>query len=148
MLAVASVRPRQFPKCHNPDGTAIADVSPAFFSLWQQTATRLSKEVQAAGATMDWVSPPPITAPVLAHARQLFLGYTSIPGVKILNAGPVLAAPGGKEALAIRTCGNWEVVRTLPDGIHLTDQGAKIYGEEIADLLTDDTGLLVSPERC
>jgi hypothetical protein len=72
----------------------------------------------------------------------------SIPGSKTLNAGPVLAGPGGKEALALNTCSKSEVVRTLPDGIHLTDEGARIYGEEIAHLLTDDTGLLVSPKPC
>lgn len=136
------------PPLRNPDGTSVADGSPEFFALWQKAAVRLSEMVQAAGATMYWVSPPPISAPVLDHAQHLFLGYSSIPGVKILNAGPVLAAPDGKEVLAIKTCGKQEIVRTLPDGIHLTDQGARIYGEEIAHLLTDQTGLLVSPEPC
>ena len=136
------------PPLRNPDGTAVADGSPEFFALWQRTAALLSQQVQASGATMYWVSPPPISAPVLDHAQQLFDGYTAIPGVRILNAGPVLAAPGGKETLAVRTCGKSEVVRAWPDGIHLTDQGARIYGEEIAHLLTDQTGLLVSPKPC
>ena len=136
------------PPLRNPDGSPIANGSPEFYMLWQQQAVRLSKEVQEAGATMYWVSPPPISAPILDHAGRLFLGYTSIPGVRVLDAGPVLAARGGKEAPSIRTCGTQEVVRTLPDGIHLTDQGARIYGEEIAHLLTSQTGLLASPKPC
>ncbi len=57
-----------------------------------------------------------------------------------------MAAPDGREVLAVKTCGKQEVVRTPPDGIHLTDQGARIYGEEIANLLAGQTGLLVGPK--
>ncbi len=44
---------------HNSDGTSVADCSPGFLLLWEQAAAHLSEMVQATGATMYWVSPPP-----------------------------------------------------------------------------------------
>ena len=133
---------------HNSDGTSVADCSPGFLLLWEQAAAHLSEMVQATGATMYWVSPPPSALRSWITLSSSSWVTARSPGVKVLNAGPVLAAPDGKEVLAVNTCGKQEVVRTPPDGIHLADQGARIYGQEIAHLLTDQTGLLVSPKPC
>ena len=63
------------PALRNPNGALVADDSPEFFFLWQQRAEELSREVYESGATMYWVSPPPIVAPILRHAQRLFDGY-------------------------------------------------------------------------
>lgn len=130
------------------DGTVARDGSPEFYAAWQQRAVELSNEVRAAGASMYWVSPPPIQAsPMLDHADRLFQGYSTIPGVQTIAAGDSLAGAEGQEVQTMTTCGKTEVVRT-PDRIHLTDDGARIYGQEIAHLFTAQTGLLTSPKPC
>ena len=136
------------PPLRNANGTLVADDSPEFYSLWQQRAAELSTEVHAAGATMYWVSPPPIVAPILRHAQRLFDGYRAIPGDKVLEAGQILAGPHGSEVLLQTTCGRKQLVRSLIDGIHLTDEGARLYGQQIAHLLSAQTGLLASPKPC
>jgi hypothetical protein len=129
-------------------GTPIADDSPAFFSTWQQRAEALSKEVRAAGAAMYWVSPPPISLPPLSHAQRLFDGYRRIPGVHILTSGSVLNGPDGTAAVKKETCGHERVVRDLRDGVHLSDDGARIYGQQIAHDLTARIGVLTAPRPC
>ena len=132
---------------HNAHGQVVDDNSPEFFTLWQQRAVALSNEVRSAGAAMYWVSPPPIQSPLLNHAQRIYEGYRSIPGDHTLDAGSILAGAAGQEVLTKTTCGKTVVVRT-PDGIHLTDDGGRIYGEEIAHLFTAQTGLLTSPKPC
>ncbi len=129
-------------------GQVIADNSPEFFTAWQAQAERISAEVKAAGAQMYWVSPPPITRPPLNHADQLFDGYRSIPGDHVLLSGKVLAGPNGQEVLDKMTCGHMEVVRNPLDETHLTDAGARIYGEQIAHDLTAQLGILTTPKPC
>ncbi len=121
--------------------------SPAFYAAWQQRAIRLSNEVRGAGAQMYWVSPPPIQSPLLNHAQQIFDGFKAIPGDQTVDAGPVLAGSSGQEVPSKTTCGTSQVLRTSDD-IHLTDEGARIYGEEIAHLFTAQNGLLTSPKPC
>jgi hypothetical protein len=128
-------------------GRIVIDNSPEFFTQWQQRAIELSDEVRSGGATMYWVSPPPIRSPLLNHAQRLYEGYRTIPTARTLDAGNILAGPTGQEVLTKTTCGKTELVRT-PDGIHLTDDGARIYGQEIAHLFTAQTGLLTSPRPC
>ena len=88
------------PALRDPNGALVADDSPEFFILWQQRAEELSREVHESGATMYWVSPPPIVAPILRHAQRLFDGYRSIPGDKAIDAGQALAGPNGSEVLS------------------------------------------------
>jgi hypothetical protein len=125
----------------------VRDDSPQFYALWQERAVQLSNEVRSAGATMYWVSPPPIKTPPLAHAQRLYDGYRSIPGDQTIDAGTILAGADGQEVSDKTTCGKTVAVRT-PDGVHLTDDGARIYGQEIAHLFTAQTGLLTSPKPC
>lgn len=125
----------------------IPNGSPEFFARWQQRAVQLSDEVRSAGAAMYWVSPPPIVSTILSHAQRLYDGYRTIPGDGTIDAGRILSGPGGRETLTKRTCGKTVVVRT-PDLVHLTDDGARIYGEEIAHLFTAQTGVLTSPRPC
>jgi hypothetical protein len=130
------------------NGQLVADNSPAFFAAWQLRAHELSDEVRAAGAKMYWVSPPPISLPPLNHAQQLFEGYASISGDHALGSGSVLAGPNGQAVLTKQTCGSVRVVRSLVDGVHLSDDGARLYGEQIAHDLTSQFGLFTTAKPC
>jgi hypothetical protein len=121
--------------------------SPAFFAAWQKRAIELSDEVHAGGGQMYWVSPPPIQSPLANHAGQIFDGDESIKGDHTIDAGSILAGLNGQEVPSKATCGTTDVVRTA-DQVHLTDEGARIYGQEIAHLFTSQTGLLTSPKPC
>ncbi len=136
------------PPMRDAQGRVVADNSPEFFSLWQQRAVQLSEEVRRAGASLYWVSPPPIEPPVLNHAQRLFDGYRTIPGDHVIDAGSILAGARGQEVLYKLTCGRVQLVRTLVDGVHLTNEGARLYGQEIAHQFTAQTGLLTSPKPC
>jgi hypothetical protein len=129
-------------------GRAIPVDTPAFFAAWQQRATLLSAEVRAAHARLYWVSPPPIALPPLMHAQRLFEGYERIPGDHVLDSGHVLGGAGGKEVASKSTCGNVKVVRSPLDFTHLTEDGARIYGQQIAHDLGADLGVFTSPRPC
>jgi hypothetical protein len=135
------------PPITTASGQTVADNSLAFFAAWQQRAEQLSKEVQAAGAQMYWVSPPPIAVAPLNDAQVLFNGYRSIPGDHVLNSGNALAGPNGSTLLAKESCGQIQSLRFI-DHVHLTDDGARIYGEQIAHDLTAQLGLLTTPKPC
>jgi len=135
------------PTLKDATGAIIRDDTPAFYRAWQANAVRLSAEVHAAHARMFWVSPPPIRYPLLRHAGRLFDGYRTIAGDHFLDSGEVLAGPHGTEIMTKRTCGRTRVIRAS-DHIHLTDDGARIYGQQIAHDLTADLGILTTPRPC
>jgi hypothetical protein len=127
---------------------AIVEVdTPAFYRAWQDRAKLLSAEVHAANARMYWVSPPPITDPSLAHAGRLFAGYRTIKGDHVLSSGRVLTGTHNSVVMTKETCGRRRAIRTS-DRIHLTDDGARIYGQQIAHDLTADLGILTAPRPC
>ena len=96
---------------------------------------------------MYWVSPPPITDPVLAHAGRLYAGYRMLEGDHFLSSGRVLAGPDDSVVMTKQTCGRRRAIRTS-DRIHLTDDGARIYGQQIAHDVTADLGILTAPRPC
>ena len=129
------------------NGAAIEADTPAFYRAWQQLAEQLSSEVHAANGSMYWVSPPPITNPALGHAARLFEGYRTITADHFLFSGRALAGPHGRVIIAKQTCGRRRTIRTT-DGVHLTDDGARIYGQQIAHDLTSHFGILIAPKPC
>jgi hypothetical protein len=135
------------PTFRDASGAVVKDNTPAFYREWQAHARLLSAEVRAAHARLYWVSPPPITYPPLSHADQLFDGYRTISGDHFLSSGRVLAGPNDSEVMSKRTCGRTRVIRAS-DRIHLTDDGARIYGQQIAHDLTADLGILPTPLPC
>jgi hypothetical protein len=135
------------PPLRSADGRPIAAGSAAFFDRWQKRAQALSDEVRATGAQLYWVTPPPLQGSKQAIAQRLFQGYGSIPGDFILDSGAVLAGPDGKEVLAKITCGHLRVIRNV-DGVHLSDDGARLYGQQIAHDLTAQLGLFTTPKPC
>jgi hypothetical protein len=128
------------------NGEVIVDNTPEFFRAWQARAEQLSEVVRDAGAEMYWVSPPPLVEP-LGHAPRLFDGYRKIPGDHVLTSGRVLAGPDGELVMRKETCGRETVVRT-PERVHLTFDGARIYGQQIAHDFTADIGVLTAPKPC
>lgn len=126
-------------------GHTIAVDTPEFFAAWQQAAVALSAEVRAHGAAMYWVSPPPIV--VLPRASTIANGYRMIPGTHFLNSGKALAGPKGIYVGDKKTCGKTTSVRVF-DGVHLTEDGGRIYGETIAHDFSAQRGLLTAPKPC
>lgn len=136
------------PPARDAAGAPITVDSQAFFAAWQARAVQLSGEVHAAHARLYWVSPPPIAWSVLAHADRLFDGYRAIAGDHILESGRVLAGPGNQLVGTKESCGQPRTLRSVFDGVHLSDDGARIYGEQIAHDLSSQIGLLTSPRPC
>jgi hypothetical protein len=136
------------PPARDSNGRPIAVDTPAFFAAWQRHAVALSAEVRAADSRMYWASPPPIALPPLNHAQRLFEGYRRIPGDHFLYSGRVLAGRHGEELAAKLTCRHRRVIRSPFDGTHFTDDGARIYGQQIAHDLTADLGILATPQPC
>ena len=129
------------------NGVVIEPDTPAFFDAWQARAAQLSAEVHNANASMYWVSPPPISAPPLDRAARLFTGYRALKEDHFLSSGRVLAGAHDGEIAAKTTCGHLRTIRSS-DGVHLTDDGARIYGQQIAHDLTVHWGILVAPKPC
>jgi hypothetical protein len=128
-------------------GNVVQRDTPEFFSRWQQRAEMLSQVVRDGGAELYWVSPPPIGVAPLAAASRLFEGYEKIPDDHVLHSGEALAGPEGQEVGAKESCGEVRFIRT-GDAVHLTDDGARIYGQQIAHDLTADIGVLTTPKPC
>ncbi len=126
-------------------GHTIKVDTPAFFDAWQRVAVALSAEVRAHGAAMYWVSPPPIVG--LPRATTIANGYRTIPGTHFLNSGKALAGPNGIYVGDKKTCGKTTSVRVF-DGVHLTEDGGRIYGETIAHDFSAQRGLLTAPKPC
>jgi hypothetical protein len=135
------------PPFRDENGAVIEANTPAFYGAWQERAELLSAEVHAEKAQMYWVRPPPITDPGLAHGQRMFDGYRTIRGDHSVQSGRVLAGPHDREIMTKQTCGRRRVIRTN-DRIHLTDDGARIYGQQIAHDLTIDWGILTTPRPC
>jgi hypothetical protein len=131
----------------DPSIALIKDDTPQFFRAWQARARLLSVEVHEAHAQMYWVSPPPISEPPLRHAARLFAGYRTIRGDHFLSSGSVLAGSDGRIVMTKQTCGRTQTIRT-PDRVHLTSDGARIYGEQIAHDFTAQLGILTTPRPC
>jgi hypothetical protein len=135
------------PPVRDANGAIVEVDTPAFFRAWQDRAKLLSREVHAANARMYWVSPPPIADPSLAHAGRLFAGYRTLDGDHFLSSGRVLTGPHDSVVMTKETCGRRRVIRTS-DRIHLTDDGARIYGQQIAHDLTANLGIFTTPRPC
>ena len=83
----------------------------------------------------------------LAHAPRLFAGYRHIKGDHVLMSGRVLGNAKGEEVGKMKTCGRERDVR-VSDTVHLTEDGGRIYGQQIAHDLSADLGLLTAPRPC
>src|SRR5262249_25100167 len=128
-------------------GSVIPDDSLAFFAAWQHQAEQFSATIRASGARLYWVSPPPIASGVDQHAQRIFDNERRIAGDHVLESGKVLTDARGSETMFKVTCGRVRTIRT-PDTVHLTDDGARLYGQQIAHDLSADLGLLASAQPC
>jgi hypothetical protein len=64
-----------------------------------------------------------------------------------LYSGGVLAGPDGREVMTKQTCGRLRTIRTS-ERVHLTPDGARIYGQQIAHDLTAQLGIVATPRPC
>jgi hypothetical protein len=136
-----------FATVNDANGVPIEAGTPAFFRAWQARAKSLSEVVHAAHAEMYWVSPPPIIDPALKDTMRLFNGYRTIDGDHFLFSGKTLESPDGSLVMTKETCGHRRTIRS-PEKIHLTKDGARIYGQQIAHDFTADIGILSTPKPC
>jgi hypothetical protein len=136
-----------FGTVNDAQGKPIEPGTPEFFRAWQQRAEELSAVVHAGHAQMYWVSPPPITKPTLKYTQKLYDGYKTIKGDHFLSSGRALTGPNGTVITTKETCGHRVVIRA-DDRVHLTDDGARIYGQQIAHDFSADNGLFTSPKPC
>jgi len=134
-------------KVNDANGNPIKIGTPAFLRAWQDRAEALSAVVHAGHAQMYWVSPPPITVPELEDTQKLFAGYRTIDGDHSLLSGRSLTGPDGTFIASKQTCGRRATIRAK-DRIHLTPDGARIYGQQIAHDFSADIGLLTAPKPC
>lgn len=135
------------PPAHDAQGREIVKDSPEYLSAWQARAEAFSRAVHRGGARLYWVSPPPMAFPPFLTARKLYEGYARIPGDHTIDAGPSLGDANGGAVGQKQTCGRQMVIRA-EDTAHLTDDGARIYGQTIAHDLTAQLGLLTTPKPC
>jgi len=135
------------PPLRDPSGAVIVKDTPQFLAAWQARAEQLSKVAHDGGAAMYWVSPPPFAFPPFQSAARLYAGYKTIAGDHVIDAGPSLADARGREVGAKRTCGQLRFVRAN-DISHLTDDGARIYGQTIARDFGRQVGFRTSPKPC
>jgi hypothetical protein len=59
----------------------------------------------------------------------------------------VLTDAHGTETMHKQTCGRIRTIRTQ-DIVHLTEDGARLYGQQIAHDLSADLGVLTSAQPC
>jgi len=135
------------PFVRDESGDAIRPDTPAFFAAWQARAVALSDVVRSFRVPLYWVSPPPIDLQPFRRAQRLYAGYRTITKDHFLDSGKSLAGSHGEEVGEKETCHRRRVVRSA-DTVHLTDDGARIYGQQIAHDLTARVGLLTSPRPC
>ena len=97
---------------------------------------------------MYWAGPSSIESPLANRCTADLPGDQTIAGDDTIDVGPILAGSSGQEVPSKVTC--WDD-RLCPDRStksHLTDEGARIYGQEMPHLFTSQTGLLTSPKPC
>jgi hypothetical protein len=128
------------PPLANADGTLVVDDGPEFFSLSQQRAEELSQEARESGATMYLDEPTPDRRPDSQTRTETLRRLSSYSWGQSDRRRSVLAGPHGSEVLFETTCGR-QLVRSLIDGIHLTDEGARLYGQKIPHVVGADRSL-------
>jgi hypothetical protein len=109
--------------------------SPPYYAAWADAAQRLTGELRASGARVDWVEQPPLHIPnfygITAGRTDMLLGqYRKLatePGVGLVRAIDAIAGPDGAYALTHDVCGTTVTLR-IADGVHFTDAGGVWWG--------------------
>jgi hypothetical protein len=134
-----------FPPIKDSAGKAILVDTPAFFAAWQDRAAKLSQTARTTGAALFWVEPPPMVAG--RRPARTYTGYLTL-GDRTLPSGPVLGGTEGQWVLSKPVCGTGDAPLRTTDSVHLTPQGALIFGTQIAHDLTVALGLPPVPAPC
>jgi len=131
------------PPATGDDGQPIAVDTPSFFAAWQTQAQGLSDLVRLSGADLYWVQPPPIASS--SRGATLFAGYQQL-GDHTLPSGGVVAGPDGGYVDA-NACADGAPLRA-PDGLHYSDAGSQVVGQQLAHDLAAALGLPAVPAPC
>lgn len=125
------------------DGQPIAPDTPAFFAAWQDQARALSDMVRLSGADLYWVQPPPFESG--SRSATLFAGYEQL-GDHTLPSGTVVAGPDGGYT-ETNACAGGAPLR-FDDGIHYSDAGSQLVGQQLAHDVAAALGLAAIPAPC
>jgi hypothetical protein len=131
------------PPVTGDNGKPIAIDMPAFFAAWQEQAQVMSDLVRISGADLYWVQPPPIESS--PRAARLFAGYQQL-GDQTLSSGAVVAGADGG-FVNTNACAGGAPLR-MDDGLHYSDAGAQVAGQQIAHDLAAALGLPAVPAPC
>jgi hypothetical protein len=126
--------------------------SPPYYAAWADAAQRLTDDLRASGARVDWVEQPPVHIPnfygitasrtdvLLAQYRKL----ATEPGVGLVRAVAAIAAPDGSYTTTGDVCGTSVTLR-IADGVHFTDIGGVWWGVNLGNAIAGIEGLATRP---
>jgi hypothetical protein len=126
--------------------------SPPYYAAWADAAQRLTDELRASGARVDWVEQPPVHIPnfygITADRTAVLLGqYRKLatePGVGLVRAIAAIAAPDGTYTLTHDVCGMTVTLR-IADGVHFTDTGGVWWGVNLGVAVAGIEGFATRP---
>ncbi|MCZ7529929.1 MAG: hypothetical protein M5U31_06055 [Acidimicrobiia bacterium] len=130
--------PTEWPYVIGLDGQPILPDSPEFHEAWRNAAVQITDRAVTNGASMWWITPPPMRDPGTWGQRAVDLAelyrslVTSIPDAEVIeSASAVGGIDGGYvEELPDPETGVLRTVRSA-DGLHLTSFGGRLLAAAI-----------------
>jgi hypothetical protein len=115
-------------------GSLVAD-TPEYYAAWADASQRLTDQLRASGARVDWVAQPPLRSPnfyglAAERTAQLDVTYATLArrsGVALLDADAAVSTPSGDFTAHGTVCGKSTTLR-INDGVHFTATGASWWG--------------------
>ena len=130
--------PQAFPSPPISYGTA------AWNAEYLRRVVAFMKEATSTGATLIWVSLPPMQDPTLNTEVQNINAIqkqaaAKVPNVVYVNSNPVLAPSGTFEPYV--TSGGQEVNVRTPDGTHISPEGGALLSQEVMQVMRSKLGI-------
>ena len=118
--------------------------SAAWNAEYLKRTVAFMKEATSSGATLIWVSLPPMQDPTLNTEVQNINAIqkqaaAKVPNVIYVNSNPVLA-PNGTFAPYV-TSGGQEVNVRTPDGTHISPQGGALLSQQVMQVMRSKLGI-------
>src|SRR5581483_7782846 len=123
---------------YDPSSGTFAADTPAYYAAWAAASRRLTDQLRASGARVDWVAQPPLhpanfygiaatrTQVLTAQARAL----ANRPGVGLVGADDAVSTADGSYTVTHDVCGVSATIR-LADGVHFTTIGGDWWGAQL-----------------
>ena len=108
-----------------------------FFDEWGVQATKMTKMIEAEGAHVDWVLPPPFKGDEGVRREQLMRQtYVDLarnnPGVGLIDARKALGGANGEFVWKLPDINGTEQVVRIGDAVHLTEAGGQLLARQIS----------------